>query len=46
VWPFVFKGNPSKSDLKFVYGGKIRSASETVKETAIIAKIASDRELI
>ncbi|AEE82509.1 putative protein [Arabidopsis thaliana] len=37
-----FKGNPSKSDPVFVYGGKITSASGTVKETATVAEIASD----
>jgi len=37
-----FKGNPSKSDPVFVYGGKITSASETVKETATMAETASD----
>ncbi|OAO95411.1 hypothetical protein AXX17_AT5G25450 [Arabidopsis thaliana] len=37
-----FKGNPSKSDPMFVYGGKIMSASETVKETVTMAETASD----
>ena len=38
------KGNPSKSDLVFVYGGRITSTSGSVSETATLAHIGINGE--